>query len=367
MEDRQRPATRSQGYLGIPAAFGFGRGRSPSSSPTDRSPGPVFFPPTAMAPTGEQQTLPFDMAEIHRIAAAAAAEAAAAAVAAAFAAQAANTRTVSTDGPRKRPDLPKFDAKNIDIWIRRTEAAYCRAAVTTATDKFAFLESLFDVGFNPKIDEFLYGAATDARWTAFLAYLRKEYGRTQQQKAASVLDGINREGRRPTQLLAHMDSQIDDVTIDEIKKEMLLRQLPRQVRHALSGMIKTATAAQLAEQADDYFDREGTPLNSESPANVNHVSKDNQDDVIEAEQQGDVNATLGGQPRGRSSFRPRQPPQPQGSSNRGSSARSRSRPRLVDGECFYHQKFKDQALKCQPGCKHQGTFSSGNGQAGRRT
>ena len=316
-----------------------------------------------MAPTGEQANLPFDMAEIHRIAAAAAAEAAAAAVAAAFAAQAQRAQPATAETQKKKPDLPKFDSKNIDIWIRRVEAAYSRAAISTAKDKFAFLETEFEVGFNPKINEYLYGDATDDRWTAFLAYLRKEYGRTQQQKAASVLDGIDREGRRPTQLLAFIDSQIDNVTIDEIKKEMLLRQLPRQVRHALSEKSRTSTASQLAEQADNYFDREGNPLNAEPASTISHVNE-----ICEGPTDrdfGEVNAAVGDQPRGRSSIRSRHPSQP--NSNRPPKPRSKSKPRLVNGECYYHQKFKEQAVKCLPGCKHQGMSSSGNGQAGRRT
>ena len=366
MGDR-RPNTRSQGYLGIPAALGFGRGRSPSPSPTDRPRSPVFFPPETMAPTGEQQNMPFDMAEIHRIAAAAAAEAAAAAVAAALAAQADRMQPVITEVQRKRPDLPKFDPKNIEIWIRRMEAAYCRAAVTTPKDKFAFLESLFDVGLNPKIDAFLYGDATDAQWTAFLAYLRKEYGRTQQQKAAAVLDGITRDGRRPTQLLAFIDNQLDDVSIDDIKK-MLLRQLPREVRHALSEQARTATAAQIAEKADNYFHRDGRPANADSAtAPVNLIGDD-----LPASDEAEINAALGRQPRRQSTNPARQ--SARSSSNpdtrsRPTNSRSKSRPHLYDGECFYHHKFKDQARRCMPGCKREenSNANSGNGQAGRRT
>ena len=154
-----------------------------------------------------------DMTEIHRIAAQAAAEAAAAAVEAAFERHAALTRTATSSATaaqasRKKPDLPKFDPKIIEIWICRIEAAYTRAAITTAAEKFAFLESEFEVGFNPKINEFLYGTASDTKWMEFLDYLRKEYGRTRQQQAASVLDGISRDGRRPTQLLAHINEQL---------------------------------------------------------------------------------------------------------------------------------------------------------------
>ena len=45
------------------------------------------------------------------------------------------------------------------------------------------LETKFPVGTDPRIDKYLYGDATAAEWTNFLAYLCKEYGKTKQQKA----------------------------------------------------------------------------------------------------------------------------------------------------------------------------------------
>ena len=44
--------------------------------------------------------------------------------------------TVST-APKKKPELPPFDSKNILVWIRRVEAAYSRVGVIEAKDKFA--------------------------------------------------------------------------------------------------------------------------------------------------------------------------------------------------------------------------------------
>ena len=322
--------------------------------------------------SGQDQT-PINMAEIHRIASRAAAEAAAAAVAAAFATQASLTQTVTESVHKKKPDLPKFDAKNVEIWIQRVEAAYSRASITTPRDKFAFLETQFEVGFNPKINSFLFGAPSDERWTAFLTYLRKEYGRTQQQKAASVLDGINRDGRRPTQLLALIDDRLDNVSIEDIKKEMLLRQLPREVRHALSETVETATAAALAEKADHYFDREGRQLNA-ATANVSNIADDDSNTAEDPQ----INATFGN--RNRRDFQPASR-QPAASGTTGNNAsrqggnppnrprtnRSKSRPRLYDGECYFHHKFKEQAINCEQGCKHNEKSASGNGQAGRRT
>ena len=57
-----------------------------------------------------------------------------------------------TSAPKKKPDLPAFDSKNVLIWIRRVEAAYLRAGVVEPKDKFAWLESMFQVKLDPQID-----------------------------------------------------------------------------------------------------------------------------------------------------------------------------------------------------------------------
>merc|ERR1711951_45899 len=80
------------------------------------------------------------------------------------------------DAIRKKPEIPPFDKAHVEIWVKRTENAFIRANITAINEKFAFLETKFPVGFDPKIDEFLYGEATDDAWVSFLAYLRKEFG-----------------------------------------------------------------------------------------------------------------------------------------------------------------------------------------------
>ena len=72
------------------------------------------------------------------------------------------------DAIRRKPEIPAFDKAHIDIWIKRTEHAYTRAGITSVSDKFAWLETKFPVGTDPRIDEFLYGDATDDEWTNFL-------------------------------------------------------------------------------------------------------------------------------------------------------------------------------------------------------
>ena len=137
------------------------------------------------------------------------------------------------DAIRKKPEIPPFDKAHVEIWIKRTENAFIRANISAVKEKFAFLETKFPVGFDPRIDEYLYGDATDAQWSSFIAYLRKDYGTTIQQRAAIFIDGLKRDGRRPSQFAASLDEKTKDVTIDDIKKEILLREMPTDVRRML--------------------------------------------------------------------------------------------------------------------------------------
>ena len=90
----------------------------------------------------------------------------------------------------RRPELPALDKKNITVWIRRVNGAYTRANITAPKDKFAFLETKFNIDADPKINEFLEGT-TEQQWTDFLAF----YGRSKEQEVYSILNGTPRDGR----------------------------------------------------------------------------------------------------------------------------------------------------------------------------
>ena len=222
--------------------------------------------------------------------------------------------------------------------------------------------------------------ATNTAWENFLSYLREEYGTTKRQQAGALLDGIRRDGRRPSQFLAKVVEKTKDLTIDDIRKEVILRDLPPQVCHALAAHAKNSTAEELAKLADDYFDRDGQHLHS-SAATVNNI---NSEEMADADGDGDdINAVGSGrswqrgkakppfqprkftpafQPTSSASNQPpsRQPPQQQ--QQQQSSGRHSSPPL-----CHAHKKFGDSAYTCRPGCIHFSTFKENpKAQAGRR-
>lgn len=292
----------------------------------------------------------------------------------------------------RKPELPDFDSKNIEVWIKRVTAAYDRANITLPKDKFAYLETKFHVGQNPKIDEFLYGAATDATWNAFLTYLRSEYGRTVRQEAQFLRGQFSRDGRRPTQMLAHLKDKVKRVTIDDLFKEIVISSLPGDVQRMVVERVQDMTSEQAAAIADNYFDQEGKVIHATNPT-VHHLdSAPSFTPVFQSEAQGDaesdadINAVHGK----KGNFRPRNrnhapfyansgaKPKNRGPYNNASapssgasfnhSSNSSSKPTTKTLLCRNHEKFGDATYNCSPECSRWPEMQrrQGNGRAGNR-
>ena len=172
----------------------------------------------------------------------------------------------------RRPDLPPFDRDHIDVWIRRIEFAYARANITRPTDKFAFLEKMFHAKDDSRINAFLWGTHDATTWTAFTGYLKERYGRTRRQEVHTLLDGVPRDGRRPTALAELIKELTPRVTIDNIRKEVLLKQMPQVVRQHLNDKIDDLDFMETAEACDKHFDKDGKLKECSSSTAINHVS-----------------------------------------------------------------------------------------------
>ena len=174
---------------------------------------------------------------------------------------------------RKRPDLPAFDKTKIHIWIKRVEAAYAREEINDPKQKFAFLESIIGVNMGPIINSFMFGDATQANWDAFLKHLSDTFGPTKQMRCCTFLDGVKREGRRPSDHLAHIRDRGKEVTIDDLEKQLIFRGLPQDVQKLLQDKLEGKSALETAQMADQHFDQQGRPLNSE--ASISSISAEN--------------------------------------------------------------------------------------------
>ena len=287
------------------------------------------------------------------------------------------------DAIRRKPEIPPFDKSHTEIWIKRTENAFIRANITAVNEKFAFLETKFPVGYDPRIDEFLYGDPTPDNWTEFLNYLRKEFGPSKQQRTAIFLDGFKREGRKPSQYVAALNDKTKDVTVEDIKKEMLLREMPVDVRRMLQERFEGMSITEAAKVADSYFDSEGRPRHTAQASNsINAIPPSFEN--LSIDDGDDINA-VNRKPPQRNRFR-NQRPKPESSaapsrnnsrSGTPSGAPDRAKPNgagqrreykgpsTVKKLCKYHIQFGDGARTCERGCDRFQDVPS-NGTAGRQ-
>ena len=308
MSDRQTRASSSISHLSIQQLGLGGRGRGSRSRTPSPNPsgGAIFFPPSAADPqqqdaeevfgdaeSGDRMTndapIPADATpdQIRRFAEqarqenlemranqtrmTAALEAATAALQALTLGGSGQTgNAASTQSHRrKRPELPAFDKTNVHIWVQRVEAAYAREEITDPKQKFAFLESVIGVNMGPTINSYMFGEATDETWKSFVDHLLETFGPTKEQRCSTFLDGVSRDGRRPSDLLALIRDKAKEVTIDDLEKQLVLRGLPPDVRKLLQDKIEDLNATETANLADAHFDKEGRPLNSS--ASINNV------------------------------------------------------------------------------------------------
>ena len=313
---------------------------------------------------------------------------------------------VSSQQSMRRPALPPFDPKDIVNWIRRVEAAFDRLSITSPRVKLSNLDEKLSTSGDATVNEFLCKAPTQESYDGLIDYLKQKHGRTKSQKASSLIEGTEREGRTPSQLLATMKELADDITLDDIFKEQLLRRLPSDVRmHLVKSEDKSAV--DIAKEADSFFEKDGKPKlkpsvsinavrtprqqqtsstkqtqppRSASPEATTFFStpfEDDNDTDVHAvrfkqgqRQHINVNNSGGGRPQsqgvnnGRSQSRGRFG-NSSGFGRRSTASSSSSTTQQDPKLCYYHNKFGKEARTCTEDCKMYTNFKAGNAKASK--
>ena len=260
---------------------------------------------------------------------------------------------------------------------------------------------------DPVIDDFLAGDQTEEKWTEFIAYLQEQHGRSKRVQARSVISGTPREGRRPSQLVAAMEQKAGKVTLDDIMKEQLVKELPQEVRTLIATEVDTLTFRETGKLADKYFDSDGKLKEDVAPKTSVHSVQQQRapkpqnvrsdfsaaptdpqfEDApgsasftapfLQGEDGSDINAVRFKQGQ-RQSFNVQNRSRGRGNphSNRGSRGnynnnQSSSRPRNYnDGNkdnkkavCSYHVNFGDKAINCEPTCMMWAKHAAAKGKA----
>ena len=209
---------------------------------------------------------------------------------------------------------------------------------------------------------------------------------------------IPRHDLQPSQYLKQLEEDTQDVTVDHIRKQHLLKTIPPRLREIMGKEVEDMSAQEVATMAESFFDRQGRPLEKISNP-INHVSSASSASsntssnassssnaspstftaAFSDEDETDVNFVRrnggrnGQQQRGRSR-NPRSQSRPnfkRNSSNASSTRQNQqndSSSTHPPGTCLFHRRFGDKSRKCVTDCPCYKSFlaSQGNGQGGRR-
>ena len=182
--------------------------------------------------------------------------------------------------------------------------------------------------------------------------------------------------------------RIGTITVDDIIKEMVLRELPTEIRRTIHDKAKDLDGSATAKLADQYFDKSGKPIHKATSNPVNVITS--VPERPQAEEEEDINAVGGRFQRGNRKVRPQQsqpyrppfkrnqqnnrqphsfatppaPSAPPASQKRTNNGRPTVKPANL---CYWHLQHGKNAHVCEAGCDKYPGVKAGNSLAGRHT
>lgn len=202
--------------------------------------------------------------------------------------------------------LPTFWTTQPSIWFAQAEAQFHIKNVTQDTTKYYYVVSALDQSTASRIIDILENPPNEGKYNNLKKRLIATYGLSRRDRASRLLHINGLGDRKPSELMDEMLSLLDGHELCLLAEQIFLEQLPEDIRMQVADSDFTDPRA-LALRADTLL-----LAKSQSATHIIHrVSK---------------------------------------------------RSNAVHPDwCFFHNKFGQNARKCQQPCKHPG-----NDQAGRQ-
>ena len=180
----------------------------------------------------------------------------------------------------KRVKCEHCESPTSPLWTRSISRDGSRESkLLTSGTKFAFIESKFAVDSDAKINEFLEKPnQTTDDWEAFKKYLVEIHGLSKRDRVKLLLQGVPRDGRRPNQYAAAINELLGPVTLDDILKEIFLKNIPSEVRQQASKAYKSKSFLEtLPTTSKTTSTRKGTSSSRHPPpgSTASHQEVDN--------------------------------------------------------------------------------------------
>ena len=237
--------------------------------------------------------------------------------------------------------LPPFWPADPQLWFAQIEAQFSTRNITVQKTKFEYVVASLSPEYATEVHDLLLHPPEENPYDVLKEQLIKRTGASEQQRLQQLLNTEELGDRKPTQLLRRMQQLLGDHPPDEaFVRELFLQKLPSNVRMVLASARRDATLTQLAQMADDIIEV-ATP----SISAVHRDARATPQLAAEMEQLRSDVAGLTNLVKSLSRHRRSPSPHP-------------SRRQLTTDLCWYHQRFGDDARKCQEPCSKSGNSAA---------
>lgn len=259
--------------------------------------------------------------------------------------------------------LPQFWAEDPHIWFAQVEAQFLLGRVTSETTKYGHAVAALPPKVVMDVRDILVAPPTARPYSHLKAAILERIAMSSRKRVQELLKTEALGDRTPSQLLRHMQKlQSDSVTTDDaIIRELFLSRLPPNVQAILAGTTTDVGLTQLAKMADQILEASPTVAHA-APAPVAMSSL--QDTMEQLNNAVHAMSSANRRPSRRGSRThsgDRNPPlcnQCRNHVDDSSRRSSRAASPRTGGYCYYHQRFKAAARKCQQPCSFPGNANA---------
>lgn len=279
--------------------------------------------------------------------------------------------------------LVEFAEKDPELWFLTTEALFRTNKIEEQDIKFSYLLQSLRLEQLERIKHIIEaGAAQVNPYDAAKKKLLDAYAETESSRLHKLLESslLNSAEIKPSFLLEKIRNLGGKfVKDDAVLREMWLNRLPKDTRMYITAGCQTLAPDELAKQADMIWALQHSTGTNKQIFSVDiapsHVAAVRTTPAIPPSAQSTTDSLLltavceltkeiaalrtetQTERQHRSRYRsPSRERRGRSQSRRyGSPSPYRRLPEIRNGQCWYHEKFGQNARKCQPGCKHYAT------------
>lgn len=246
--------------------------------------------------------------------------------------------------PRIR--MPTFSSKNVEAWLNSLERWFKASGYNNDEQQFEITLAAIDPTILEQMNEALSEEPEAGKFNFVKQKLIAHFADSAQRKLNRLLSEMPLGDKRPSELFHEMKRVAGNVLGETALKGLWAQRLPEAARPVIAA--STGTAVEFTRIADSIVDAL-TPRTVQAAA-VTPLNEINELKAVIAELRTQIN-NFPRQPRSRSRSRPNQ--RPSTPANTGSNQNSNGNTSTESDQCWFHQKFGQNARNCRSPCRHR--------------